>query len=91
MQLANRLDGLEDSRDDLVWIGLRVWSTIFEVSLVAVVDKAVEGYGSRRTAVSHTVAELVDTIVSRGDSQSEVVVWTVSSDYARRGTCRMQP
>ena len=33
--LEDRFDGLDQSREDLVRIGLGVWTTVFEVALVA--------------------------------------------------------
>ena len=59
--LQNGFDRLNDPSQNLVWIGLGVRTTIFEVALIATVDEAVRN-SNRRSTVSHAVAELVDRL-----------------------------
>ena len=59
--LQNGFDRLNDPSQNLVWIGLGVRTTIFEVALIATVDEAVRN-SNRRSTVSHAIAELVDRL-----------------------------
>src|SRR5262249_60702369 len=55
----NGRDRLQDLRSDLVWVALRVRTTVFQVTLVAVVDEGVR-HADRSAAVGHAIAERVD-------------------------------
>lgn len=79
MQLADGLDGLEESRDDLVGIGLRIGATVFEVAFVLVIDEAV-GNADGGTAVGHTPVELIDRLGFVEAGESEVVIGSVRGD-----------
>src|ERR1700740_3646062 len=70
---------LQDLRSDLVGVALRVRTTVFEVTLVAVVHEGVR-HADRSTAVGQAEAELVPGrgLVLAG--QALVVVRTVDGD-----------
>ena len=59
--LQDGLDRLDQSSHDLVRIGLRVWSTIFHVALVPVVDEAMWNPDGG-TSVGNAIAKLVDRL-----------------------------
>ena len=75
----HRLDRLDDPTRDQVRIGGRVWTTIFEVALVAVVDEAVRD-PDRGSAVRETVAELVDRLSLMQAGETKVILWTINRD-----------
>src|SRR5437868_12259662 len=54
----HRLQGLENSRDDLVRIGFRIRPAIFEIAFVAVPDE-VHWQSDRSAAIGQSIAELV--------------------------------
>ena len=71
------LNRLENTARDLVGIALAVRTTIFQVTFVTVVDKAV-GDPDGRTAVGDTVAEFVDRLGLVKTGQTKVVVRTIN-------------
>ena len=79
LALAHGIERLQQSRDDLVWIGLGVWSSIFHVTLIAGVHEAVWDT-NRCTAVGYTVAELVNRLCFVQAGQPQMVVRSVRRD-----------
>src|SRR5580698_269315 len=72
----NRRDRLQDLGSDLVGVALGVRATIFQITLVAIVDEAVRD-ADRCATIGDAVAELMDrsSLVLAGETQ--MVVRTV--------------
>ena len=75
----NGCDGLENAACDLVRVALGVWTTVFEVTFVAVVHEAVRDADGRAT-VSNPVTELVDGLRFMEAGEAQVVVRAVHGD-----------
>src|SRR5690606_30815889 len=75
----NFRDGLENLGSNFVWAALGVWTTVFKVTLVAVVNEGM-WYANRRATVSNTVGELVPRSRFVLAGQTHMVVWAVNID-----------
>jgi len=77
--LGYRVDGLEDTRDDLVRVAFRVRTAIFKIALVAILDE-VYGQADGSAAIGETVAELVDGLGFVESSEAQVVIRAIHGD-----------
>ena len=75
-RLRNRCDRAQNLRRDLVGIALGIRTAIFEVSPVAIGDKAVR-HADRRTAIGDAIAELMDGLGLVLAGQAQMVVRSV--------------
>src|SRR5688572_18817775 len=72
-------DRLQDTTGDLVRVALRVWTAVFQVSLVAVVHEAVRDADGSAT-ICDAVVEFVDRLRFMQSGEAEVIIRPVDGD-----------
>ena len=75
----NRGNRLKDAAGDFVRVALGIWTTVFEVTFVAVINEAVR-HTDRCAAVSQAVAEFVDGLGLVETCEAEMVIRPVNGD-----------
>src|SRR5690606_37208489 len=75
----NRQNRLQDAARHEIRIGGRVRTTVFEISLIVVLDEAVR-HPDRRTAVGDAIRELVDRLRFVKTRETEMILRPVDGD-----------
>ena len=75
----NRGNRLKDAAGNFIRVALGIWTTVFEVTFVAAIDKAV-GHTDRCATICQAIAEFVDGLGLVETCEAEMVIRPVNGD-----------